>query len=167
MNCAPTLTAEEFKTVHNALCELREIEMRLNTVLSADMVDRLHRVVKSFESGLTSAYAQDNAEFDSKMDYFSGFKAENGLQSIWSLFELPVHGFLQNHPYPSDAFVVYRDHWGDGPALTKHYPVMGPTWGDVYRAADLAIKESGDGHHCFIEGFRVKNGNELHMYTGS
>lgn len=164
MNCSPTLTAEEFKTVHNTLCELREIEMRLNEVLSADMVARLHRVVKGFESGLAGAYAQDTAEFDSKMDYFSEFKAENGLTSIWSLFELPVHCFLQNHPYPSDSFIVYTQHWGEG---RKHYPVLGPTWGDVYRAADLAIRESGDSHHIFIEGFKVKNGNELHMYTGS
>lgn len=159
-----TLHAEDFKTVHNTLCELREIEMRLNGVLNSEMVDRLHRVVKGFESGLKNAYEQDNAEFDRKMDYFREFQRENGLASIWSLFELPVHCFLQNHPYPSDAFIVYTQHWGEG---RKHYPVLGPTWGDVYRAADLAVRESGDGHHIFIEGFDLKNGNELHMGTGS
>lgn len=44
-----TLQAEDFRTVHNTLCELREIEMRLNEVLNPDMVDRLHRVIKGFK----------------------------------------------------------------------------------------------------------------------
>lgn len=159
-----TLHAEDFRTVHNTLCELRSLQERITGVVSNDIADRLHRVVKGFEQGLANAYEQDSSAFDSKMDYFSEFKAENGLSSIWSMFELPVHCFLQNHPYPSDAFVIYTQHWGKG---RKHYPVLGPTWGDVYRAADLAICESGDSHHIFIEGFELKNGNELHMFTGS
>lgn len=159
-----TVHAQDFKTIHNTLCDLRDIEMQLNEVLRPDMVDRLHRVIKNFEAGLKDAYAQDEAAFDAKMDYFGEFKGANGLMSIWSMFELPVNCFLQNHPYPSDAFVCYAEHWGKG---RKHYPVLGPTWGDVYRAADLAIRESGDNHHIFIEGFDVKNGNELHMFTGS
>jgi hypothetical protein len=158
-----TLQAEDFKTIHNALCELREVERRLNEVISEQMVQRLHRVIQGFESGLADAYRQDNAVFESKMDYFDSFKTENGLRAIWSLYELPVHCFIQPHPYPSDAFIVYTQHWGEG---RKHYPVLGTTWGDVYRAADLAIRESGDGHHIFIEGFEVV-GNELHLSTGS
>ena len=150
-----TLQAEDFKTIHNTLCELR--------TMSRASVE-LQKLVEQFEEGLKDAYEQDNAIFSSKMDYFHSFKEMNGLESIWSVYELDVHGFLQAHPFPSDAFVVYRNHWGKN--TDKHYPVSGTTWGDVYRAADLAIRESGDAHHIFIEGFEVK-GNELHMYTGS
>lgn len=152
-----TLRGEDFKTVHNTLCELRDIEMRLNTVLSADMVERLNRVIKGFESGLKEAYAQDEASFDDKMDYYREYQNENEFGSIWSMFELPVGCFAEPHPYPADVFVVY----GRG-----HVPVLGPTWGDVYRAADCAIRMSGDFHHCFIEGFEAK-GNQLLMSTGS
>ena len=152
-----TLRGEDFKTVHNTLCELRSVEQELCGVINDGLLDRLHRVVKGFEAGLADAYAQDSATFDDKLDYYRSFADQNDLNSIWSVFELPVHGFLQPHPYPSDAFVVY----GKG-----HVPVLGSTWGDVYRAADCAIRNSGDLHHIFIEGFEVK-GNELHMYTGS
>ena len=150
-----TLRGEDFKIIHNTLWELEY--QGLSGQVGAERI----------RAALAGAYQQENQDFESKMDYFGEFKRENGLQSTWSLYELPVHGFLLDHPYPSDAFVVYKDHWGDGPARNKYYPVMGATWGDVYRAADLAIRESGDSHHIFIEGFRVKNGNELHMYTGS
>lgn len=152
-----TLSGNDFKTVHNTLCELRDIEMRLNSVLSADMVARLHGVIKGFESGLANAYAQDSAEFDSKMDYYGEFQTANGLAAIWSIYELPIHGFLMDHPYPSDSFVVYHGH---------HVPVLGCTWGDVYRAADQCIRLSDDQHHIFIEHFE-QVGLELRLTTGS
>jgi hypothetical protein len=155
-----TLQAEDFKTIHNTLCELRSITDRCSDKIAA----QLNPIIQSFEAGLKDAYEQDDAIFSSKMDYFHRFKEMNGLSAIWSVYELDVHGFLQAHPYSSDAFVVYRNHWGEN--KDRHYPVLGTTWGDVYRAADLAIRESGDDHHIFIEGFEVR-GNELHMYTGS
>ena len=160
-----TLRAEDFRTVHNTLCELREVEQSLNSVINEQMAQRLHRVVKGFEFGLADAYQQDSVQFDAKMDYYHHFKESNGLSSIWSIYELPVLGFLEPHPYPSDAFVVYTQHWGA--VKDRHYPVQGTTWADVYRAADLAIGGSGDDHHIFIERFQVKNGNELHLTTGS
>jgi hypothetical protein len=152
-----TLRGEDFKTVHNTLCELREIEQRLNTVLSADMVERLHHVIRGFEQGLKNAYEQDEASFDDKMDYYGQFQTDNGLAAIWSIYELPIHGFLFDHPYPSDSFVVYHGH---------HVPVYGCTWGDVYRAADRCIRLSDDQHHIFIEHFELV-GNELRLTTGS
>lgn len=157
-----TLAGDDFRTVHNTLCELRSLARAMNQRMVK--IEEVERIIESFEQGLANAYAQDNMQFEDKMDYYSSFKRENGLDSIWSVYELPVHGFLSAHPYLSDSFVVYRNHWGEN--KDKHYPVLGSTWGDVYRAADLAIRESGDAHHIFIEGFEVK-GNELHMYTGS
>ena len=150
-----TLQAEDFKTIHNTLCDLRSLarDMVQRTV----KIEEVERIIESFEQGLADAYRQDEAEFDDKMAYFREFADANDFEAIWSLYELPVGCFEQPHPYPSDAFVVY----GKG-----HVPVLGSAWGDVYRAADCAIRNSGDFHHCYIEGFEVK-GNELHMYTGS
>ncbi len=153
-----TLSGDDFKTIHNTLCELRSVQERITGVVSNDIADRIHNIIKRFETGLKDAYAQDDSVFQAKMDYYDQFKTDNSLGSIWSIYELPVHGFLNNHQYSSDAFVVYQG---------QHCAVSGSTWGDVYRAADHCIRNSGDLHHIFIEGFEVKNGNELHMYTGS
>ena len=139
-----TLTAEEFSKIHNALCfaQTKGLEATVDTIRSA----------------LKGAYEQEDSVFDRKMDYFHRFQEEHKLETIWSMYELDEHGFLQDHPYPSDAFVCYQG---------GHVPVFGSTWGDIYRAADWAIRNSGDMHHIFIEGFELKNGNELHLVTGS
>ncbi len=142
-----TLKGEDFKVLHNTLWELGNI----NDDRVQALVERIRTVA------LKDAYAQDNAQFDSKMDYYGDFQRENGLAAIWSVYDLPPHGFLSDHPFPSDAFVVYQGH---------HVPVYGQTWGDVYRAADRAIELSGDGHHIFIEHFE-QVGNELRLTTGS
>jgi hypothetical protein len=150
-----TLSAEDFKTIHNTLYDLRGLAQRMET--SMVKVEEVERIIASFEQGLADAYTQDEIAFDDKMDYFQAYGDEHDINSIWSMFELPVGCFDLPHPYLSDSFIVYS---------RGHVPVLGPTWGDVYRAADCAIRNSGDDHHIFIEGFRVE-GNQLHMSTGS
>ena len=144
MNTSVTLTADEFRQIHNALCfaNSKSIEETVETIRAA----------------LAGAYQQEEADFDSKMDYYRRFQDDNNLEAIWSIYELEEHGFLKDHPYPDTAFVCYQG---------GHVPVFGATWGDIYRAADWAIRNSGDSHHIFIEGFEFRNGNELHLVTGS
>lgn len=161
-----TLYAEDFKTVHNTLCELRTVQERLTGVISDQLADQLHSVIRGFELGLANAYEQDNAQFESKMDYYHRFKEANGLRTIWSIYELPLHGFLQDHPYQGAAEICYRDHWGDQPVYET---IPGPTWADLYRAADRCIQRSGDGHHIFIESFATvaDQPHQLRLTTGS
>jgi hypothetical protein len=161
-----TLRGEDFKTVHNTLCELREIEMRLNEVISESLAQRLHRVIKGFEAGLARAYEQDNRAFESKMDYYSDFQSQNGLKTIWSIYDLPQHGFLGDHPYKGAAEICYRDHWGEA---AVYETILGSTWADLYRAADRCIQRSGDSHHIFIEGFEpvADQPHQLRLVTGS
>ena len=144
MNTSVTLTAEEFTRIHNALC------FAPNKGLEA--------TVDAIREALAGAYRQEEQDSYRKMAYYNRFKDEHRLEAIWSMYELEEHGFLRNHPYLSDAFVVYQG---------GHVPVFGNTWGDIYRAADWAIRNSGDDHHIFIEAFELRNGNELHLVTGS
>jgi len=161
-----TLKAEDFRTVHNTLCELRNVEMQLNTVINESMAQRLHAVIKGFELGLKNAYEQDNAQFESKMDYYHQFQLDNKLKTVWSIYELPIHGFLKDHPYAAARSICYRDHWGEEPVYET---IEGPTWADLYRAADRCIRRSGDDHHIFIEAFHTvaEMPHQLRLTTGS
>ena len=140
---AVTLTAEEFKQIHNALCFAR-----------ADNVDE---TVDAIRGALANAYVQENSQFDAKMDYYRQFQRDNGLSAIWSIYELPVHGFLSDHPYRGAATVSYQ---------CCHAVILGQTWADLYRAANSVMEQSGDDHHIFIEGFLFA-GDELKLTTGS
>jgi hypothetical protein len=144
MNTAVTLTAEEFTRIHNALC------FAPNRGLEA--------TVDAIREALAGAYQQEEADFDRKIAYYSRFRDDNDLEAVWSIYELPEYGFLNDHPWPGATVMTYQGHT---------VQIAGPTWGDLYRAADVCIRESGDFHHCFIEAFDLRNGNELRMTTGS
>lgn len=161
-----TLSGKDFKTIHNTLCELRNMQERLTGVISDTLAGQLQTIIQGFEQGLSSAYAQDSDQFDAKMDYYSSFQTDNGLKTIWSIFELPVHGFLAEHPFQGAVQVAYKQHWGER-AVYKE--IQGGTWADLYRAADAVILASGDDHHIFIESFVVnpQQPDQLLLTTGS
>lgn len=157
-----TLHAEDFKTVHNTLCELRSLVERMTH--SMIKIDDVQRIVEGFERGLADAYAQDHAAFDRKMEHYSDVQRELGLNSIWSIFE--VENLSDRHPFEGADRVVYKDHWGGSPTSCS---INGLTWAALYVAADAAIRDSGDGHHVFIEQFRPSKDDPrtLILSTGS
>jgi len=160
-----TLRAEDFKTVHNTLCELRSVQERLTGVISNELADRLHSVIKGFDAGLADAYAQDNAAFERKHDHYEFIGLKAGIRvSRWSIYE--VEDLEAEHPYKGAERICYRDHWGDAPVFRE---IKGPRWRDLWKAADLAIEDSGDQHHIFIESFvaSTQQPGTLRLTTGS
>jgi hypothetical protein len=154
-----TLSGEDFKIIHNTLCDLRNLVQRMDE--SMIKTQEFDRIIEGFQMGLKNAYAQDEDQFDRKMDYFDSFKTENGLRSIWSIYEVSDDsGFFDLHPWQGARVLVYQG---------KTASIKGPTWGDLYRAADEAIDLSGDDHHIFIEGFGkyATDNSMLELTTGS
>lgn len=153
MNCSPTLTAEEFKVLHNSLWELGCID---NPKVQ-ELVERIRSVA------LKGAYEQDNASFDRKFEHYRRIQEELGLRSVWSVYE--VDNLSERHPYEGATRVVYKDHWGK--PVSKQ--INGLTWAALYVAADACIRDSGDDHHIFIEQFTPIKGSdfELNLTTGS
>ncbi len=153
-----TISGSDFKTIHNTLCDLRSLVHRMDE--SVIKVERFEEIVAQFERGLKGAYAQDNDAFDRKHDYYGRFREDNGLNTIWSVYSLQEHGFLENHPWQGAKILVYK---------SSTAQILGQTWGDLYRAADEVIERSGDQHHIFIEGFGVysTDNSMLELTTGS
>lgn len=156
-----TLRSEDFKTVHNTLCELRSIvgDMERSMV----KVERLEAVIQRFEQGLADAYRQDNEGFDRKFDHYSEVKQQLGLRSIWSVFE--VEDLNSPHPFQGALQLAYSEHWGGESVFEE---IKGETWTALYVAADRCIRRSGDDHHVFIEAFEpVADTQQLRLTTGS
>jgi hypothetical protein len=153
-----TISDSDFKTIHNALCDLRwAVDAMDHSIIKTE---RFENIVAQFEQGLKGAYAQDNDAFDRKHDYYYMFQQDNGLKAIWSIFSLPEHGFLRDHPWQGAKVLVYK-------GATAQ--ILGQTWGDLYRAADQVIERSGDQHHIFIEAFGkyATDNSMLTLTTGS
>ena len=165
MNCAPTLTADEFKTIHNALCELDSITRQLEDILKPELYTKLARAGSTIRQGLAGAYEQDDQAFRRKSDHYDTVKAELGIKnSEWSIFE--VENLSDRHPYEGARVVCYKDHWGDHPVSKE---INGSTWAALWVAANACIRDSEDSHHAFIERFRPSKDDAevLYLTTGS
>lgn len=165
MNCSPTLTANDFKTVHNALCELRSVHHLLQEVVREPILDKFAAAIREMEQGLKGAYEQDNQAFDSKWKQYNHWREHYGLRSTWSIYE--VENMTLCHPYKDAQYVVYDEHWGEGGEVVRR--IEGHDWNALYRAADAAIQASGDSHHSFIESFTpiADRPGHLRLSTGS
>ncbi len=150
MNCDVTLTAEEFKTLHNALYDLDCLRD-----------GKVSEQVEVIRGALRGAYDQENSAFDRKYVHYDSVRKELGLDAIWSMYE--VGNLSEQYPYEGVTTVTYKDHWGDSPVVTQ---INGSTYAALYVAANACIRDSGDEHHVFIENFR-KVGDTLVLTTGS
>ncbi len=144
MNCNPTLTAEEFKTIHNALCQIRSVQGSLEGVVREEITTRLEKAIANMEQGLANAYRQDNEVFDTRNKHFTHVQSAHDLQSVWSLYE--VADLYAMHPHAGATKIKYGDQY-------THIDTPRAEWIDLYIAANDAIKASGDQHHIFIEAF--------------
>lgn len=152
MNCNPTITAEDFRTIHNTLWELEY--QGLSGKVGAERI----------REALKDAYRQDNTAFDRKWEHYDQIKSELGLRSKWSIYE--VNNLSDRHPFEGADRVVYQDHWGKEVVQCS---INGLTWAALYVAADACIRDSGDTHHAFIEAFRPseEDPRTLYLATGS
>lgn len=153
-----TLSGDDFRTLHNTLCDLRNLVQRMES--SMIKTNEFHRIIEGLEMGLKNAYEQDEDVFDRKMDYYREHQENCGYGTIWSVYDVSDNcGFFELHPWQGANVLVYN-------GTTVKIP--GPTWGDLYRAAD-EVMDRTDTHHMFIEGFdRYGLDNSmLQLSTGS
>ncbi len=165
MYISPTLTAEEFKTVHNALCDIDSVAQNLEGVLDSKLYSKLVQARDNIRKAFANAYDQDNKSFGDKSDHYKDVAEQLGLKdSVWSIYE--VNNMVDRHPFEGADRIVYRDHWGKRPVSSS---VHGSTWAALFVAANACIHDSGDSHHIFIERFTPDKDDPrtLILQTGS
>lgn len=165
MKCNPTLTSEEFKTIHNALWELDTVVERLNGVINQEMFDKLYKATNTIRKGLAGAYEQESKSFEKKNSHYYDVAAQLALrESTWSIYE--VDDMSDRHPFEGADRIVYKDHWGKRPVSSS---VHGMTWAALFVAANACIRDSGDKHHRYIERFTpdAEDPRTLILSTGS
>lgn len=155
MNYSPTLTAEDFKRVHNGKCKLHSVLQMLRPVVKDSLVGELERAIEEIDAGLAAAYAAEDAEFNRKVQLYKRIAHDNELTSVWSIFE--VEDFTSDdEPFPAATHLRYDG--GFGKAVELELQVQPANWMELWRTADEAIKQSGDSHHIFIESLNLVDG---------
>jgi len=164
MNCSPTLTADEFKNLHNGLWEL---DCMVQSLLEGNSREgqKLATIAKTLRDSLKGAYEQDRKSFEEKSTHYDDVRDQLGLtNSTWSIYE--VDNLADRHPFHGAVKVMYKDHWGAKPVTRD---VVGATWAALYVAANACIRDSGDSHHIYIEQFKPskEDASVLILTTGS
>lgn len=165
MHCNVTVTAEEFKTIHNALWELDRGLEQLESVIRPELWTQLRQAATNIRSGLAGAYEQDDAVFSRRSRHYDDVADQLNLaHSNWSIYEVEDLG--ERHPFEHADRVLYENHWGGAPVSVS---IQGLTWQALWVAANAAIRDSGDSHHVYIEDFRAhpEDPRTLLLSTGS
>jgi hypothetical protein len=145
------------------MCKLASVIGQLEDTIHPSLLQQLLKAQNEITSGLKGAYEQDNSAFDIKMDYFDRVREELGLSATWSMYE--VDNLSDRHPFEGVTKVIYRA-YGSG---DHEVAINGATWAALYVAANALIRDSGDDHHSFIEGFTQSSIDPtiLFLSTGS
>lgn len=161
MLIAPTLSAEDFKKVHNGKCRLHSLLQSMAGVVNEKLVAELERAIKEIEAGLAAAYAEESRVFDERRATCSNIAQRCGIKhSTWSMYEIAD---MTAVPYPEAGMLRYDGGWGKAIGISFK---PGATWVDLWIAADEAIRKSGDTHHTFIESLTLVDGVVV-LSTGS
>jgi hypothetical protein len=103
-----------------------------------------------------------------EMDYFNAYKDSKGFVTVWSMFESDIE-FDQQHCFKTPLVIKNKcEVWGYDATVVCE----GSTWGDIYAACDLAIRNSVDydgnrDHHIYIEDLTCQEDGTWLISTGS
>ena len=159
-----TLTAQEFSQIHNALHTIGSVQTQLKPAINAELLSNLNRGIEQIREALKGAYDQEEAAFEAQTDYYQRVADQHGFATVWSMYEAGTM-MTNPHPYVGATEISYT-------VLYRHtqyevrISIMGNRWLDLWRAADTAVRASGDSHHVFIENFE-QQGSVLRLSTGS
>lgn len=164
MHVGVNLTSEEFSKLHNALCHMSSLATSIRDGQHEKWADELEKEIAVIrEDILKAAYDADGKMFDKLHDHYRKVGEEFNAETTWSMYE--VEDLREEHAYPGVGKLLHKNHWGKNPVVVD---IEGNTWLSLFKAADKAIRESGDLHHCFIEGFGFDpEEGLLVLHTGS
>lgn len=158
-----TITREEYKDIHNGICELYSLKQLVTGVIHPDLVQKLNRAFDLLEKGYGSARKQENQEFDDKMNLFEEIRKLNGFRTVWSIFDFDMkEGFTHRPGYTATQIMLESFDCTVYGTLSPN-----PNLLELWAAADKLVKQADD-YHIFIEGFRQsEDGKFLSVCLGS
>lgn len=157
-----TITHDEAMKIHNGLCYLKFAYERLIDTVSPSIVTQLQTAMNDIEKGYSSVREQESKAWKLKSEMYKRHKEVYKFMSEWSMYEV-------EDLYAKSGIIakkmVYKDHWGEKP-VEMGMPNWDLSYSELWRAADILIRQSGDEHHIFIEAFKVRD-DVIYLHCGS
>lgn len=136
----------DVETLHNAKIDLARIVEDLDDILAPKVLMQLRKVQTKIRSALLDVNTQKDALWQKRHDYYEHTKADNGMQTVWSIYE------IDNLDSPSGITATELKYNGWGEATVPMH-AGNKTWMELWSYAEQVLHEADDMHHCFIESF--------------
>jgi hypothetical protein len=158
------LILEDMQKIEKLSPDVHSLSQRLQG-FHPKFVEQILEINKVLETTFLKYRDKEDTEFDRKYEGFNKIQEKYKLCSIWSEYDIK----------PSDM----KKPFSDKPVESLTYESWGPiqqvqhgkiaTWFDMWKLADKVIRQSGDTHHMFIEGFveDKKKPGHFKLMTGS
>lgn len=151
---------DEIRSLEDTIIHCQDVSKKLKAELheiECDEENERLEQIKSVPIRKMNSFGDWNRygkAFDDLGNYLDDIAKIHGIKT--AIYSSPEHD-LEDVAIVGDAIVEY-DSW-DSDANEFSVKVSNPTWLDLWKIADNAIRATGDLHHVFFEGiYKQKNG---------
>lgn len=161
MKSSLTLNPQEFTTIYNLQCQLHSISQRLEHLIHPSIHSEIVDVRNKILTILGPTLEKEDDDFDKNIEEFRKIQEENNLFANWSYYEISPSDINKKHFFKNITSISY-----EGITIPFNKTNKPKTWLDLWKISDQIMRQSGDTHHCFLEGWNFQDGN-LDVITGS
>lgn len=107
----------------------------------------------------SKTFPEFRADYDREIKYLSKMRDFLGLTAIFSITGRAYNISRGDEFFPTTSrkpLMMRFDYDGGFGNKVVGDVILNPTWLDVWKAADKAVRESGDLHHIYLEGVEFK-----------
>jgi len=165
-----TITSSEINKLQSSYAVILGTMNTLQAVIHPDVQNTIRKALDEVYAVISAPLADMDMIDDARRDAFDAFSTEHNLDSVWSISEASHPDELS--PFDNTAgelFISYSQFVHQSPVyLETRLPRKHLTYGDLYKAADVLIANSGRPDHIFIESFeRFEGSKHINLSTGS
>lgn len=161
------LTPEQYKELNSIYPKFHSVISVLEKTVKPEIVAEIVEMQQTFYKVFADKWKSEDEAFDKNYQALSEIADANGLESIWSVSEVPATDLDKVFTKEKKVIITYSS-WGNPVEyVLENKGDKQITWLEMWRVADKVIKMSGDDHHVFVEAFRKVAKGKYQLICGS
>ena len=164
-----TITEKDIENFHNSRCYLLNAKDQLEELLkeNSPSLETLSYAIKLFDNSFQRLRKESDEIFNKKEDEFLIFREENNLISHFSIYSInsliDLATFTDSNEKLPHDFTLFTEY---SEKSVEYHSKVRATYADVWKLADVIIKETSD-DHVFIERIMRYDSATVKIILGS
>ena len=154
-----TINREQQSQLHNARVYFNLFKDKYSEIFGKEVMRDFNQAFNYFIQAHNPIRELEDKRSEERFDHYHSIQQLYKLSAVWSMTE------YDRLDEPVDRDIKTIKYYDIVVPVVQRYPEREKTWIDVYEACDVAIKESGDEHHIFIEYLHREETDPEGQYT--